>query len=221
MRSGAWRSILGTSEYFVRHIKFGVRDMPTVAFTEGEVLPPISQTEDEEALARQDLKEGVKNGIYEEVGRAHALEQVRQGRLVSSAFLVRQGDGKKGRFNVILSKQSQHWPKGSIKKETLPSFALEAEKGDYLLSFDIRAGYRQFCIHPEVRDFFLFHHEGRYYRFVALQFGWGRSPLWFTKILGGFLRYLRMKCKYRVLPYVGLYGPNHSQTFFHDEITCT
>ena len=116
-------------------------------------------------------------------------------------FVVWQGDEKKGRFVVNLSKQSQHWPKGSIKMETLPSFALEAEKGYYMLSFDIKAGYQHFYLHPEIRDFF-FYYEGRYYRCVALPFGWGRSPLWITKILRGFVRYLRMKCKYRVLPYL-------------------
>lgn len=159
LRSGAWRSILGTSDYLARHIKFGVWDMPTVAFTEGEVPPPIPQTEDEKAFARADPVEGLKDGTYEEVGRDHELEQVRRGRLVSSAFVVWRGDDRKGRFVVNLAKQSKHWPNGSIKMETLPSFALEAEKGDYMLSFNIKAGYWHFYLHLEMRDFFLFHCE--------------------------------------------------------------
>lgn len=53
-----------------------------------------------------------------------------------------------------------------------------------------------------MRNFFLFHYKGRYYRYVALLFGWGRSPMWFTKILRGFIRHLRSKCGYRVLPYI-------------------
>jgi hypothetical protein len=33
----------------------------------------------------------------------------------------------KGRFVVNLSKQSKHWPKGSVRMEKLPEYALELE----------------------------------------------------------------------------------------------
>lgn len=86
--------------------------------------------------------------------------------------------------------------------ETLPSFALELEQSDYLISFDIKSGYRHFYLHPSMRDYFLFHYCGRYYRCVALPFGWGRSPLWFTKLTRPLVQYMREKCGYRVLPYI-------------------
>lgn len=64
-----------------------------------------------------------------------------------------KGDGseRKGRFFVNLHVQRQHWERVSIKMETLPSFALELEKDDFLFSFDIHAGYRHFYLHPQMR----------------------------------------------------------------------
>lgn len=203
-RAGAWKELLGTSDYLVRHIRYGIRDLPIIPFTEGRILPPIPQTEADKEFASADLSKGLREGIYEEVSSEYAMEQVARGRLVSSSFVVWQGDGseRKGRFVVNLHLQSQHWKKGSIKMETLPSFALELEKDDFLFSFDIHAGYRHFYLHPQMRDYFLFHYGGRYYRCIALPFGWGRSPMWFTKFMRGFVRHLRTRHAYRVLPYI-------------------
>lgn len=55
--------------------------------------------------------------------------------------------------------------------ETTPSIAMEAEKDDLLLLLDIRAGYIDFCLHFDIRYFFLIHFAGRFYRFIGLQFG--------------------------------------------------
>ena len=203
-RAEAWGVLLGASQYLVRSIKFGIRDPPTVPFTDGRVLPPIPQTEEDKMFASEDLRKGVKEGVYQEVSKAYALGQVRRGRLVSSAFVVWQGEGteRKGRFVLNFHRQSKHWPKGSIKMETIPSFAVELERDDVMFSFDVQSGYRHFFLHPDMRDFFLFHYEGRYYRCIALPFGWGRSPMWFTKIMRCFVRHLRSHHCFRVLPYI-------------------
>lgn len=42
-----------------------------------------------------------------------------------------------------------------------------------------------------MRDWFVFHYHGRYFRCVALPFGSGRSPLWFTQLMDPFVRALR------------------------------
>lgn len=91
--------------------------------------------------------------------------------------LAREGQDRTGRFVVNLHLQSQHWSKESIKMQTLPSFALELEQDDFLFSFDVQAGYRPFYLHPDMRNYFLFHYDGRFYRCIALPFGWGRSPM--------------------------------------------
>jgi Reverse transcriptase (RNA-dependent DNA polymerase) len=86
--------------------------------------------------------------------------------------------------------------------ETVPEFGLELKKGDHMISFDIRAGYPHFRLSPSIRDLFCFRYYGRYYRCVALPFGWGRSPMWFTQFMVPVVTHLRGVMKFRVLAYL-------------------
>lgn len=123
--------------------------------------------------------------------------------MVSSAFIVWQGkEDLKGRFVINFHLQSKHWPKGSIKMETIPSFALEMERGDCMLSFDIKYGNRHFYLHPSMRDYFIFIYGNRYFRCIALSFGWGHFPLWFNKFMRPFVQHMRETLVFRVLPYI-------------------
>jgi Reverse transcriptase (RNA-dependent DNA polymerase) len=101
---------------------------------------------------------------------------------------------------VNLTKQSKHWPKGSVRMETLPEYALELERGKKMVSFDIQAGYRHFLLASQMRDWFLFRYGGHFYRCIALPFGWGRSLMWFTQLVVLMVRKLRQQ--YRVLAYL-------------------
>ena len=85
--------------------------------------------------------------------------------------------------------------------ESIAEFAMEIQKGDHFLSMDLYKGYRHFRLAPAMRDWFIFHYAGRYYQCVALPFGWGRSPLWFTQLMAVFVTELRRK-GYRVLSYL-------------------
>jgi hypothetical protein len=85
--------------------------------------------------------------------------------------------------------------------ETLPGFGLELRKGDHMLSFDIKSGYRHFRLAPLMRDYFLFHYAGRFFKCVSLPFGWGRSPLWFTQLMKPMVKAMRAK-GWRVLAYL-------------------
>lgn len=153
-RAEAWKRLLGTSDYLVRQIRYGIRDLPSLPFTVGRVLPSIPQTEADRSFASADLAKGLQEGIYEGVSSGLIQEQLKQGKLVSSSFVVWQGEGqdRKGRFVINLHHQSKHWERGSIRMETLPSFSLELEKDDYLFSFDIMSGYRHFFLHPDMRN---------------------------------------------------------------------
>jgi hypothetical protein len=163
---------MGATEYEVRAIRFGILDLPSIPFTSGVLLPVISQSREDLEFGRCDLGAGCASGIYEEVGLEEVREAVCLGRMVSSAFVVWQGEGaeRKGRFAIHFSLQSRHWPKGSVKMETLPGFALNMVKNDHLMSWDVKSGYRHFYLHPKMREFFLFHYVGRFYRCVALVF---------------------------------------------------
>lgn len=71
-----------------------------------------------------------------------------------------------------------------------------------MLWFDVKAGYRHFYMHPDMRDFFFFHYRGRYFKCIVLPFGWGRSPMWFTNIMRDFVWYMRERLSYLVLSYI-------------------
>lgn len=202
-RADAWRQ-LGASEFLCRAIRFGIRDMPSVPFTDGCVLGEIPQKEADLEFGREDLRAGCAGGVYEEVFAEEAAAIVRSGKMCSSAFVVWQGEGekRKGRFVVNFKRQSTHWPKGSVKMETLPAFALDLHQGDALMSWDVKGGYRHMYLHPDVRDMFLFRYDGRYYRCIALPFGWGRSCLWFTKLMRPLVQHLRENMEYRVMAYI-------------------
>lgn len=123
--------------------------------------------------------------------------------MISSAFTVWQEgeEGRKGRFVVNLAKQSKHWRKGSVRMESLSEFATGIQKGDHFLSMDIEKGYRHFRLSPVMRDWFIFKYLGHYYQCVTLPFGWGRSPLWFTRFMVPLVTELR-SWGYRVLAYL-------------------
>jgi hypothetical protein len=84
--------------------------------------------------------------------------------------------------------------------ETQPEYALELELGEKMVSFDIQAGYRHFRLAPQMRDWFLFTYDKRFYKGIALLFGWGRGPMWFTQLMVPMVRKLRKQ--YRVLAYL-------------------
>lgn len=163
----------------------------------------IPQSEENLAFASVDLEEGCRTGIYREVSKFYAEKAMEKGSIISSAFVVWQesSEGRKGRFVVNLSKQSKHWEKGSVRMESVSGFATEIQRFDDFLSMDIRNGYRHFRLAPQMRDWFIFHYAGRYYQCVALPFGWGRSPLWFTQLMATFVKELR-RSELRVLAYL-------------------
>jgi hypothetical protein len=94
----------------------------------GATLDPFQQRRSHEPDSSDP---GCQEVIYEEVTSGEA-ERIRStGAMISSSFVVWQ-DGperRKGRFVVNLSKQSKHWPKGSVRMKTLPEYALELERG--------------------------------------------------------------------------------------------
>ncbi len=137
---------MGASAFLARQIIYGVYDPPMVPFTHGEILPEIPQSKEDIAFAKKDLADGLATKIYEQVTPQAAESAIQLGYIVSSAFVHwhEGADGPKGRFCINFHKQSKHWAKGTVRMETMPAFALDLQKGDHMLSFDIKAGYRHF-----------------------------------------------------------------------------
>lgn len=66
------------------------------------------------------------------LSRGYAIAQAGLGHIQSSSFVVLHVDGGdwKGHLVVNKIKQSSHCKKRSLKLDTIPSFALDMEKGD-------------------------------------------------------------------------------------------
>lgn len=85
--------------------------------------------------------------------------------------------------------------------ESLGKFARSVQHRDHMIYMDVEKGYRHLTLHSAMRDGFMFRYAGRYYQCVAFLFGWGRSPLWCTRLMAPFVTKLRA-WGYRVLPYI-------------------
>lgn len=138
------------------------------------------------------------------LGRSSRVSWLRH--MVSSAFVHWEGfneDGThKGRFVQNFHIQSKQWSPTPTRMDTKKGFASLLRKDDHLISFDIKSGYRHFSLHPDVRNYFLFHFNGQFFRCKALPFGWSRSAFWFTNLIKPLVAHLRERFGMRVLPYI-------------------
>lgn len=74
------------------------------------------------SLSKEDLRKGCAGRVYEEIGRERAMDLAREGKMVSSSFVVCRVEGKEGNERFILNfhHQSKHWRKERVKMETTP-----------------------------------------------------------------------------------------------------
>lgn len=97
------------------------------------------------------------------------------------------------------------WEKKAVVMHSFSSFGACMVQGDHMLSFDWKSGYRHFALHPRMWDWFLFQYDRKFYRCIALPFGWTRSPYWFCHLLSPLTRYLRSALLCRVLQWIDDY----------------
>lgn len=179
---------------------FGVWDPPRTPFVVGKILPTVPQTPSDLDFGRQELEEGCRNGTYQKISKEYAMIQKSNGNYISSSFV--DWSKPKGRFIINLKLQSTHWEKRSVVMQSLSSFGAGLSQGDHLISFDWKSGYRHFRLHPKMWNWFIFQYDGKFYRCIALPFGWTRSPFWFCHILAPLTRYIRGVMRCRVLQWI-------------------
>ena len=104
-------------------------------FTEGEVLGSVLQSEENMASGREDLWRGCASGVYEDLSSGYVRDRVKEGKMVSSAFTVWQGEGteRRGWFVVDFKSHRKHWPQRSVKMENITGFALNLQQDDHLM----------------------------------------------------------------------------------------
>lgn len=206
LRVAVWETQLGVGKEDARALRDGVFDLPRYTLAAGKVLPAIPQAARDLEFAAADLAAGCQpqSRIYEEVSWEYARQMVKDKNVIISSAFVHwsgEGDDESGRFIVNLHEASKLWDPKSMRMDRPVDFALEVQRGERLLSFDIKAGYRHFRLHDAMRPYVLFHYDGRVYASVALPFGWSMSPYWFTRLLKPMVGWLRQN-GFRVLAYL-------------------
>ena len=73
--------------------------------------------------------------------------------------------------------------KTSFEMETLQLVLLSVQKGDWMVSLDLRDTYLQVPIHPDSRKHLRFVALGRVYQFKALYSGLSTAPQVFTRVM--------------------------------------
>lgn len=143
------------------------------------------------------------SGIYQKIAPDHAGNALKAVAVISSAFVVwRKRDGERsGRFVVHFSVQYTSWNKGTVRMDNLTEFLMSVHPEDHMISFYIEKGVPHLGIHPTIRDWIIFHYDGQYYQFVSVPFGWGHSPLRFTRLVSPFVAEL-WYYGYRMLHYM-------------------
>ena len=202
-----WREELGIDDFTARILREGIRDPPqNPEWGKGE-MPVIPQTQEEKEFGNEAVEKGLRNDsrAWEEITREQVTLLKKEGYGVASSFVHWEGvdeDGKKkGRFVQNLTDLTEWWEGKSVRMEKPAEFAAQVEEGDRFISFDVKSGYHHFFLHPSIRNFFLFHWEGRYFRCIALPFAWCRAAFWFVNLMKPFVGRMR-KWGYRILEYI-------------------
>jgi hypothetical protein len=68
---------------------------------------------------------------------------------------------------------------------------------DNMLSMDLKSGYHHLRLHFDMRQYFsvtVMMADGtmRFFQYIALPFGWGRSGYWFVRLVSNFWTYVKI-----------------------------
>ena len=96
-------------------------------------------------------------------------------------FVVMKASGS-WRAVIDLSLLNLKVLKTSFKMETLQSVLLSVQRGDWMVSLDLKDAYLQVPIHPGSRKYLRFIVFGQVYQFKALCFGLSTAPQVFTRV---------------------------------------
>lgn len=107
---------LGCRSIFAGPYGNGMRDMPSVPFTERTFLGEIPQTKEDLVFGRQDPWQGSRDGRVRKIENGIVREIVRSGKMISSAFFAWQGEDedRKGRFVGQFKRQNKYWPIANV-----------------------------------------------------------------------------------------------------------
>ena len=100
----------------------------------------------------------------------------------SRLFVVMKASGS-WRPVIDLSLLNLKVLKTSFKMETLQSVLLSVQRGDWMVSLDLKDAYFQVTVHPDSRKYLRFVAFGQVYQFKALCFGLSTAPQVSTRVM--------------------------------------
>ena len=198
----AWRAA-GASPQVLQWIREGARcewlHGPPPPYNRGVSLAnPGDLTPQQSQWLEQELVRCTATGAFE---HAPADERTH----ICRAHLVPKktppGQPQKWRLVIDLRPTNRYCRPRSCRYETLKALQRMARRGDWMFSFDLQDGYHHVGVAREHRRYMTFALPPapgsppgsplRYFRCAALPFGWGASPLIFTKVMRVMVRLLR------------------------------
>lgn len=174
-----WHSELGCNQREFESLHHGVWDPPDRYVTPFRKVPrrPPKFTEEEREFGDITIQERLDKGVWERI----STEEGWQGRYVSMEFIVTNRDGKM-RSVAGFRDLSRFWNRCPKKISTLESFAVMLQPKDHMLSIDLKCGYHQFRLHPNMRKYVVVRSGLGYFRYTALPFGWRHSDYYFLRL---------------------------------------
>jgi hypothetical protein len=121
------------------------------------------------------------------------MEWDKEVRAISSVHLVPKKGLKKFRAVINLKGVNKGLMVKKTKFEHLQFVIPYIQKGDWMITFDIKEGYHHVKIHPESWDLLAIEWKGKKYVNTVLPFGLAESPYIFTKVVKVMVKYLREK----------------------------
>ena len=98
--------------------------------------------------------------------------------------------GKK-RLVINLRHLNKYLWKDKFKYEDMRTALMYFEKGEYIITFDLKSGYHHVDIHVESQTYLGFEWSGKHYVFTVLPFGLSSACYIFTKLLRPLVKYWR------------------------------
>jgi hypothetical protein len=182
----AWAGI-GASSRLLKWLRTGVR----VPWRRGPP-PPFNMGA---SLKAEGLSPEQLAFLGPEVNRLMAvggLQRARsRARHVSRAFLVPKPGGAGFRLVFDLRYLNQFVKDMPLSMETLKRLRLLANRGDFMVSFDVQDGFYHVRLAPEDRKYFQVQIAGQLYEFVGLPMGFKLSPAIFGHTMDVWTRWAR------------------------------
>ena len=172
-----WRDVLQSSPFVMRIIEEGYR-LPFYTIPTHAYFSNHASAKRECAFVEQELNRLLREGCVEEVQQVPSV--------CSPLSVVTSAAGKKRLVHDLRHVNLFLW-KERFKYEDMRTALEMIEVGDYMVSFDLKAGYHHIDIHRDHWQYlgFSWEHDGakKYYVFKVLPFGLSTACYVFTKVM--------------------------------------